>query len=74
MPRRRTIREQLLRHIQGENWNDKTFCDKCGIDRVQLWRLKKGERGLNLDTLDKICKFLKIELRKIEDEPKTQGK
>jgi DNA-binding Xre family transcriptional regulator len=72
MPRRRTIHEQLLRHIRDANMSPVKFCEKCGIDPGQLSRLKRGERGITLDTLDKICKFLKVELRTIEDKPKNQ--
>lgn len=72
MARRRTIREQLIREIKDAGMSQKAFCEKAAIDPAQLSRLFSGKRDVSLATLDRLCRFLKLELRKIEDQPNQQ--
>lgn len=66
MPRRRSIKEQLIRHIKDAGLSRVTFCEKAGIDTAQLSRLFSGDRDPSLKTIEKLCKYLKLELVKIQ--------
>ncbi|MBN1346695.1 MAG: helix-turn-helix domain-containing protein [Phycisphaerae bacterium] len=38
----------------------------CGVNQAMLGRFMREERGLNLDTAEKVCRALGLELRPVK--------
>ena len=69
MPRS-SVSEQLRKIIAGDLRSQADIARGAGVAPASLSRFMRKERGLCDSNLDKLCKYLKLELRRIE----TTGK
>jgi DNA-binding Xre family transcriptional regulator len=66
--KRKTISEQLRDAIVNDDRTHYMLAKAAGIDATQLDRFVSGERpNLRIDTLDKLCPVLSLELRPVKD-------
>jgi transcriptional regulator with XRE-family HTH domain len=61
-----TVTDQLRQAIERSEHSRYAICKALDIDQGQLSRFMHGECGLSLDVLDRLCGFLKLELRTAE--------
>lgn len=52
---------RIYRSKQGYNQND--FAEECQISRAYYGRIERGEHSITLDTCEKICKTLGIQIK-----------
>lgn len=50
---------KLLRNMQG--WSQETLAELASMSRIQIGELERGQRGIQLKTLDKIAEALGVE-------------
>lgn len=69
-----TVSQQLQEALEERLLvsNQKEIAEESGLDPSQISRLVNGIRGIRLDTLDKLCHYLDLELKPIE--PRTSKK
>ena len=67
---RKTISEQLRRAIRARGQSLCQIAEGCGIDDARLSRFMRGQRGMTTKTLDRLCAYLRLELR----ESKRKGR
>lgn len=59
--------EQTVRaYLNGRTDSGYAIAKKAGISRQQFYRFVRGERGLTLDSLDKLCFVLGLALMPID--------
>lgn len=56
------VSEQLKQAIEDSGQTRYAIANACGIDHGHFSRFMAGERGLSLDTLDRLCRHLGLEL------------
>ena len=64
-PRSAGLEETVRLYLTGRTDSGYAIAKKAGISRQQFYRFVKGERGLTLDSLDKLCFVLGLELRPV---------
>lgn len=64
MAKRKTISEQIRAEIDRSGLTRYRIAKDAGIDEAQLNGFYHGYRRLSLDTLDKLCEFLDLEIMK----------
>ena len=47
---------KALLRLQGD-MSDLEFCEKTGVSRTQLWRIKTGKSSVGADFIAKILKY-----------------
>ena len=58
---------EIIRHaIERDGRTRYQIAKASGVDKAVLGRFVRGERGLNLDTADRLCRVLGIELRRVQ--------
>jgi transcriptional regulator with XRE-family HTH domain len=57
-----TLTEQIRRKIETCGQSQYEIAKKTGISYPAINRFVTGERGMGLKTLDKLCKYLKINI------------
>lgn len=55
--------DQLRKAIEGSGQSRYAICKAIGLDQGHLSKFMHSERGLSLDVLDRLCAYLKLELR-----------
>ena len=65
-PRSAGLEETVRAHLIGRTDSGYSIAKKAGISRQQFYRFVKGERGLTLDSLDKLCYVLGLALMPID--------
>jgi len=69
-----TVSEQLRNALKASIRDQADIARDAGIDPAALSRfLNNGKRRITSDTLDKLCSYLKLELRPIGRVPSTGG-
>ena len=63
--RRQTASEQLRQFIGERDESLAEIGRQTGVDHSMLSRFLRGERGLSTKSLDRLCKYLGVELRKV---------
>lgn len=63
--RRQTASEQLRQFISERDESLAEIGRQTGVDHSMLSRFLRGERGLSTKSLDRLCKYLGVELRKV---------
>ena len=63
--RRQTASEQLRQFIGERDESLAEIGRRTGVDHSMLSRFLRGERGLSTKSLDRLCKYLGVELRKV---------
>lgn len=71
--------EQLRQAIVDSGMTRYRICQLTGIDNATLSRFHNGERGLPMDTIDKVCECIGAKLvlevkRQATAKPKTKPK
>jgi DNA-binding Xre family transcriptional regulator len=61
-----TILEQLAKAIEDSDATRYRISKDTGINQSVLLRIVKGTGGCNLETLDKLCEYLDLELRPVK--------
>ncbi len=61
-PKAATLTEQLRWYLKNCGMSNLQIEYKTGIHNGVLSRFKREERGMSLDTLDTLAKFLKVRL------------
>ncbi len=56
--------KQLIQAIEDSGESRYAIHKATGIDQGQLSKFVHGERGLSLETVDRLCAHLGLELRK----------
>ena len=64
---RPSVSDQLRKAIQECPLSQNQIARNAGVDPGVLSRFMRGERGITDETFSKLCKFLRLELRPIED-------
>ncbi len=64
-PRTAGLEETVRSHLNGRTDSGYAIAKKAGISRQQFYRFVRGERGLTLDSLDKLCFVLGLALTPI---------
>ncbi len=60
-----TMREVILQAIEDHGESILALSKLCGVSQPQLSRFVSGERDLRLESAEKLCEALGLELRKI---------
>ena len=60
--KRKTISQQLRLAIENSGKTQLQLATEAGVQQGQLSRFMSGERSLNLDTVDKLCMVLELDL------------
>jgi transcriptional regulator with XRE-family HTH domain len=64
------ISDQLRKATQvaafGPGMSNRELARQAGVPEGAISRFLSGERGLNLETIDKLCRVLRVELRPIQ--------
>lgn len=63
-----TMREVILQAMEDRGESVLALSKLCGVSQPQLSRFVSGERDLRLESAEKLCEALGLELRKIEDQ------
>lgn len=68
MPKRKrkrkpTVTEQLRLAIERSDQSRYAICKALDIDQGQLSKFMHKQRGLGLEVMDRLCAYLKLELR-----------
>lgn len=58
-----TMSDQLRQGIERSEQSRYAICKALDIDQGQLSKFMHGERGLSLAVVDRLCAYLKLELR-----------
>jgi plasmid maintenance system antidote protein VapI len=75
MKRRQTpISDVLEQAIRDSRLSLRELSRQAGIHSPSLVRFLKGERGLNLDTADRVAKLLGLRLVQDKDKAKKRGR
>lgn len=61
-----TIHEQFRNAINKDGRTGYALAQASGIDASVLSRFMRGERGLNLDTAERLCQVLGVEVRLVK--------
>jgi transcriptional regulator with XRE-family HTH domain len=62
--RAKTVTEQLRQAIDASGQSRYAICKALGIDQAHLSRFMAGDCGLSMDTLDALCEYLGLELKR----------
>jgi plasmid maintenance system antidote protein VapI len=62
-----SLKDQLLAEIEASELTVNAIANAAGIPVPVLHRFAKGERGLTLDTVEKLAKY--FNLRLVQDPP-----
>jgi len=57
------VSEQLRQAIEDCGQSRYAICKSLGLDQGQLSKFMHGQRGLSLETVDRLCAHLGLELR-----------
>lgn len=60
--KRKTVSQQLKLAIQNSGKTQLQLAKEAGVGQGQLSRFMSGERSLSLDTVDRICAVLNLDL------------
>ena len=60
--KKRTVSEQMRKAIEQSGMSRYAICKVTGIDKATLSRFMAG-RGLSMEALDRLCRFLGLELK-----------
>jgi plasmid maintenance system antidote protein VapI len=63
---RPSLADVLREAIRGSGKTAYAVAAESGVGHPVLSRFLSGQRGLNLDTADKLCRALGLELRRVE--------
>ena len=63
MARPRTLADTIRDAIRRDGRTRYRLCLESGVNQAVLGRFVRGQRGLTLDTADRLCKVLGLELR-----------
>lgn len=69
-----TILEQLARAIEESDVTRYRISKDTGINQSVLLRIVKGTGGCNLETLDRLCQYLNLELRPVNTRSRPERK
>lgn len=69
-----TILEQLARAIEESDVTRYRISKDTGINQSVLLRIVKGTGGCNLETLDRLCQYLNLELRSVNTRSRSERK
>lgn len=71
-----TILEQLAKAIEDSDVTRYRISKDTGINQSVLLRIVKGIGGCNMETLDRLCEYLGLELKPVNrrSQPKRKGK
>ena len=64
-PRSAGLEETVRMHLSVRTDSGYSIAKQAGISRQQFYRFVRGERGLTLDSLDKLCYVLGLALTPI---------
>ena len=64
-PRSAGLEQTVRAYLNGRTDSGYAIAKKAGISRQQFYRFVRGERGLTLDSLDKLCFVLGLALMPI---------
>ena len=62
--RQRSVSQQLRKAIAESGQSLRLIAEECGTNDAQLSRFMRAERGLTTKTVDRLCEYLGLELRK----------
>jgi hypothetical protein len=60
---KRTFADMIRRAVESSGRTPYAISLESGVPQAVLSRFLRGERGLNLDTAEKLCRALGLELR-----------
>ncbi len=66
---RPTLADTIRRAVDATGLSVYAVAKASGISQPIVHRFMNGERGLTLDTADKLCRFLGLRLTATKDEP-----
>ena len=66
--------EQLAKAIEYSDVTRYRISKDTGINQSVLLRIVKGTGGCNLETLDKLCEYLGLELRPVNKKSRLERK
>jgi len=69
-----SIGEQLKRYIRQSGLNQNRIAIGTGISRAAISRFMSGVRGLDLVSIEKLAKYLRLELRQKPPTTKSKGR
>ena len=54
----------FIREIEKSKLTRLELAEKAGVDQAVIWRFLNGERDIRLETADRLCEVLGLELRR----------
>jgi transcriptional regulator with XRE-family HTH domain len=73
----KTFSEMICQAIRASGESLNAIADATGVHHGQLSRFTRGERNITLDTAERICRHVGLELRPVKQagkKPRTKGK
>jgi transcriptional regulator with XRE-family HTH domain len=65
----RTVGQNLRRYREDRGLSQEAFADVVGVHRTYLGGLERGERNLTLRSLERIAEVLRLDPRRLLEEP-----
>jgi transcriptional regulator with XRE-family HTH domain len=69
----RTVTQQLREQMRRSGLNLVQLSELSGVSAAQLSRFLNAKRGLNTDTVDRLCTALGLQLTKVRKKPTDPG-
>lgn len=57
------IREKIISELAGQGKTQRSVCTACNLDPMNFNHYLKGRRTLPVDKLERVLKYLKIDLK-----------
>lgn len=72
---RLSLADTLKQAVADTGMSVNAVASQSGVPQAGLQRFLKGQRGINLDTAERLCTYLQLELRSTSNghEPNDEG-